>query len=117
MKVCFHTCTYKIKSKERNGLQDESLVACLRLSITELEVNFKEFVRSKSLKFHIKLCKSIFIFGNCKYFIVIIAIIFNNTSKCFFFFKFNKSVTFNYTFWEVAARTSIRMRKSGPLLI
>ena len=38
---------YKIKSKERNGLQDESLVACLRLSITELEVNFEEFVQKQ----------------------------------------------------------------------
>ena len=46
----------KIKCKERNGLQDESLAACLRLSITDLELNFKDLVQQKSLKFHFKLC-------------------------------------------------------------
>ena len=44
--VCESMCSLmnKIKSKERTGLQNKSLVACLRLSITELEVNFKELV-------------------------------------------------------------------------
>ena len=37
--------------------------------------------------------------------IAIIVTTLNNTSKCYFYFKFNKSLTFDYTFWEIAART------------
>ena len=49
--------------------------------------------------------------------VAIIVTTLNNTSKCCSYFKFNKSLTFNYTFWEIAASTFIRMKKSGPLLI
>ena len=37
----------RIKSKERNQLDDETLASCVRVALTDLEIDFVELVKNK----------------------------------------------------------------------
>ena len=46
----------QIKSKERNQLDDETLSSCVRVALTDVEIDFVELVIDKNLEFRTRYC-------------------------------------------------------------